>query len=178
MLAVVFISTVLVAIANKATAEEQFTAALTAYLELRGTAAQGLRLNASDPAIASESATMLARRIVARRARAKSGDIFGPLAPVLHERIQSTITGPNGALVLKAIHDRIHQGETPSTVLKVNDTYPAALPRATMPGQLLTVLPALPSALEYRFLGTTLLLIDRDARLVVDTLPNALPNVR
>jgi hypothetical protein len=44
-----------------------------------------------------------------------------------------------------------------------------------MPGCLLEVLPALPQGLQYRLVGRDLILLDLDANLVVDILPEALP---
>ena len=44
-----------------------------------------------------------------------------------------------------------------------------------MPPLLLTQLPPLPPELQYRFLGRALILLDADANLIVDVVPDALP---
>jgi hypothetical protein len=41
-------------------------------------------------------------------------------------------------------------------------------PLATMPSSVLDALPPLPPELEYRFVGSDLIIRDRDARLVLD----------
>jgi hypothetical protein len=46
-----------------------------------------------------------------------------------------------------------------------------------LPPVLLGALPLLPSALEFRLVGTTLVLVDVDADLILDILPNALPDL-
>jgi hypothetical protein len=59
--------------------------------------------------------------------------------------------------------------------VKVNDTYPAAVPLQSMPPSLLANLPALPTGIEYRIVGHTLVLRDAQANLVLDFLPKAIP---
>ena len=58
--------------------------------------------------------------------------------------------------------------------VRLNDVYPDGAPFATMPPLLLLQLPPLPAGLEYRFLGNAVILLDVDANLVVDFVPNAL----
>jgi hypothetical protein len=53
--------------------------------------------------------------------------------------------------------------------------FPTTSAMATMPAHLLEALPTLPKDLEYRFAGRTLILRDRDAALIIDFLPAALP---
>lgn len=59
----------------------------------------------------------------------------------------------------------------------VNARYPPNVPYTTLPPALLLRLPTLPDGLEYRFVGRALILRDVDAALIVDFLPNALPEV-
>jgi hypothetical protein len=54
--------------------------------------------------------------------------------------------------------------------LQVNDAYPDGASLATMPPNLLEVLPRLPEGLEYRIVDTHLILRDVDADIVVDYL--------
>jgi hypothetical protein len=61
-----------------------------------------------------------------------------------------------------------------SVPLKVNAKYPDGLPRPTLPANLLLNLPSLPKGLEYRIVGKHLVLLDIDANLIVDYIPNAI----
>jgi len=53
--------------------------------------------------------------------------------------------------------------------------YPEAAELLEMPPTLLLALPPLPKQLRYRFVGTNLLLVDRENHLIVDHMANALP---
>jgi hypothetical protein len=63
----------------------------------------------------------------------------------------------------------------PALPLRINGLYPDAVPVATVPSQVLKTLPPLPEELEYRFVGNSLILLDRQARLIVDYLSGAVP---
>jgi hypothetical protein len=56
----------------------------------------------------------------------------------------------------------------------VNSRFPHGRGNAMWPA-MLAALPALPAELQYRFVDRELVLIDIDASLVVDVLPDALP---
>jgi hypothetical protein len=56
----------------------------------------------------------------------------------------------------------------------VNDTYSKKYALATMPPNLLLVLPDLPKDLEYRFVGRHLILRDARANIIVDEIPYAI----
>jgi len=53
--------------------------------------------------------------------------------------------------------------------------YPETKPLATVPPKLLAKLPRLPEELQYRFFDRHLILLDVDADLIVDYIPDALP---
>jgi hypothetical protein len=59
--------------------------------------------------------------------------------------------------------------------LTINGRYPDSIPVSTVPPQVLAVLPQLPSELEYRFIGTTLILLDARAHIIVDYMTGVLP---
>ena len=59
--------------------------------------------------------------------------------------------------------------------LRVNAEYPETEELVMMSPTLLLTLPKLPPELRYRFVGRSLLLLDRDSSLIVDFMPNALP---
>ncbi len=66
--------------------------------------------------------------------------------------------------------------ENPQGVrVRVNERYPDTVPFASMPPQVLSMLPKLPLELEYRFIGERLILLDVHAHLIVDFIDNALP---
>ena len=63
----------------------------------------------------------------------------------------------------------------PNVELKVNSHYPRNLPLQSSPPTLLERLPPLPSELQYRIVGQTLVLYDVSSDLIVDLLPEAVP---
>jgi hypothetical protein len=58
--------------------------------------------------------------------------------------------------------------------IDVNETYAKKHPLATMPPNLLLVLPDLPKDIEYRFVGRHLVLRDVRANIVIDEIPHAI----
>ena len=57
----------------------------------------------------------------------------------------------------------------------INQIYPTSIPLATLPANLLAVLPDLPPELEYRIVHRHLILRDIPANYVVDMVPNLFP---
>ena len=151
---------------------EAFEERVDAYMQVRNKAAEGLKEGSTaTPGKTTTSADVLADRIRAARQNAQAGAVFGPIGADLQRIIRAEVRGSGGANVLGSIND-----SNPSGVeLGVNQRYPAELPRTTVPGSVLSKLPQLPPELEYGFLGTSLLLIDVRANLVVDTLRDVLP---
>lgn len=109
----------------------------------------------------------LAARIRVARRDAQRGEIFSPaIATTLRTAMNRQLRGASAAGTRAAIRD-----DGPATfALQVNDTYPEGEPLATMPPNLLEVLPRLPEGLEYRIVNTHLILRDVDADIVVDYL--------
>jgi hypothetical protein len=65
--------------------------------------------------------------------------------------------------------------ENPRTIrLRVNGRYPEGVPLTNMPPKVLLVLPPLPPELEFRFVGSRLVLLDTHADMVVDFIDNAI----
>jgi hypothetical protein len=113
----------------------------------------------------------LGKGVVAARANAKQGDIFGPDTTALIRRLFATVfSGPNGGRLRKEIVDEPHPA-----VPAVNARYPDDVPLSTMPPDVLKVLPKLEEEIEYRFIGRHLILLDPHAHVVVDLVPNAMP---
>jgi hypothetical protein len=126
----------------------------------------------SQAEIAARAAA-LGTAIVAARPRAKPGDIFTPeVASVLATLIKQEY-GRRSAHVQETRDDQ--QEELPAFEPHVNALYPTSYPLATFPPNLLPLLPPLPEALEYRFVGDYLVRRDVEANLIVDFMPGALP---
>ncbi len=114
----------------------------------------------------------LGKLIVAARPKARQGDLLVPeIQPVLRRISGEILAGPDGPAMLNEI-----RGEEPVTLAaRVNERYPAEVPLSAIPFRFLNSFPRLPEELEYRFLGRDLVLLDVDARIVVDFLRNVLP---
>ena len=107
------------------------------------------------------------------RPEAQQGDIFTPpVATYFKKQIESTLQGPEGDKVRASLR---HAEPLPNVQLKVNAKYPRNLPLQSMPPTLLKNLPPLPKELQYRMVGTTLVLYDVASGLVADFIPGAVP---
>lgn len=116
----------------------------------------------------------LASAIRAERPDAKQGDFFTPaLAPELRARINEALLADDFTAddVIRA--GRVDGIDYERVALRVNDTFPWILGTAMFPC-VIQALPELPPELQYRIVGTDLVLIDVHASLIVDILPSAL----
>jgi hypothetical protein len=113
----------------------------------------------------------LASRIIKALPTWKQGDIFTPeVSALFKRRIAEVVRGPEGANIKGAIFD-----DAPGEMaVKVFTEYPSGVPIATLPAQMLKLFPVLPKELEYRFLGSHLILMDIAAFLIVDAIPDAI----
>lgn len=113
----------------------------------------------------------LARRIVEALPGWQQGNIFAPeIAALIRSRLTEALRGTDGANVRGAIFD----DAPPPQKIVVMTEYPTGSPVATVPAQILELLPVLPKELEYRFIGTDLILFDVSAYLMVDVVPHAI----
>ncbi|HXO38397.1 MAG TPA: hypothetical protein VN872_07155 [Candidatus Acidoferrum sp.] len=109
----------------------------------------------------------------AARPGAERGDIFTPaIAAYFKKQIASTLRGPDGSKVRASLR---HAEPLPNVQLEVNEKYPRNLPLQSTPPTLLMRLPQLPKELQYRIVGSTLVLYDMSSDLIVDFIPNAVP---
>jgi hypothetical protein len=116
----------------------------------------------------------LAAEIRAERPDAKQGDLFTPaLAPELRARINNALLADEFTAddVIRA--SRVDGIDYEPVALRVNGTFPWILGTAMFPC-VIDALPELPPELQYRIVGTDLILIDIHASLIVDILPSAL----
>jgi len=115
----------------------------------------------------------LARKIREARSNAKRGDIFTESATKAFRRtIRAEFRGPHG----KGARTTIRQGEPLNKIhLHVNQPYPEGVPFTTVPPSLLLAFPKLPDQVTYRIVGRDLILLDVQANLIVDRIPEIIP---
>ncbi len=107
------------------------------------------------------------------RPEAQQGDIFTPaVTAYFKKQIENTLRGPEGDKVRASLR---HAEPLPNVQLKVNAKYPRNLPLQSTPPTLLMNLPPLPKELQYRIVGSALVLYDMASGLVVDFIPGAVP---
>lgn len=159
---------------DEAAAVAQFQAALADYMLVR----ERLRSEIRGPVAFStavelnQASDALAGAIQRARSGARPGSIFvGPVATMLKRRVDEVVRRDRLGPVLANIDDEETTPKTPSVHLR----FPAASQMATMPPALLAALPPLPKELEYRIVGTFLVLRDIDAALILDYIPAAVP---
>lgn len=132
---------------------------------------------AADPATLERATDRLARAIATARRHARRGDVFTADVARRFRNIISLALRRDGvppAAVLAEVKDELAEGKTsgqrPTVAINGRFAWGAG---ATMPPEILAALPALPKVLEYMFVNRDLLLVDVDADLVVDSLPDA-----
>lgn len=122
------------------------------------------------------------RRLMYPAVQPTAGDKSAPPSPVKDVPVQGTpVQGTSGRAVKSDVNEtlkenteeRKEEGKQP-VVFKVNASYPDDTPLPTTPAQVLMKLPKLPEQLEYRIVGKTLIIRDREADIIVDFVPNAL----
>ena len=146
-----------------------FNAVVVDYFDLRAMLAEGLPpLRVTDTQADNDSIRqVLAGRIRRARRGAVLGTIFTPAISVEFRRILLSEATPE---IVAAIMD----DNSGQFAHRINGTYPPGKPLSTMPGRILSVLPALPDGLEYRFIGHHLILHDTRANVIIDRLPCAI----
>ena len=103
--------------------------------------------------------------IKSARSHAKPGEFFTPGMKAFVKRVlDEVLSGPDGKALKGSIMDE--NPGVPSLV--INERYPSSVPLSTMPPQVLAVLPKLPQELEYRFIGSRLILLDIHADIILD----------
>ena len=106
------------------------------------------------------------------RTGAKHGDMFTPeAAALIRSTIKRTFQGKDRAELRRTVFEAETQGVT----VRVNHTYPETKELVQMPPTLLLNLPQLPKQVRYRFVGSNLLLVDRENGLIIDYMTGALP---
>ena len=126
-----------------------------------------------SPGKLAQEKQQTAEKTQAARPEAQRGDIFTPaVTAYFKKQIKGTLRGPNGDKVRASLR---HAEPLPNVQLQVNAKYPSNLPLQSTPPTLLMNLPPLPKELQYRIVGSTLVLYDMSSGLVVDFIPGAVP---
>jgi hypothetical protein len=126
----------------------------------------------TDASALFESKRALAAAIRTARADAQQGDIFSPAMARYFRLVVADAVKTGGIEDLLAIVEEENTVHIPAAV---NVDYPAGRSISMMPPCLLAALPPLPPELEYRFVGRDLILWDVHAGLIVDFVPDAIP---
>jgi len=114
----------------------------------------------------------LQKQVLAARSGAKQGDLFNPAVVIAFRRVIKENYRDWDRSELRKV---VLQAENKGVALRVNAIYPMTEEVVEMSPALLLALPQLPPELRYRFVGTSLLLMDRDSRMILDFMKNALP---
>jgi hypothetical protein len=162
---------------------EPFRKALQAYVDLtqpfRKVAAQeaervpGKADSGAEQSVRVRQSSLADALAMRLRPNAKQGDLVSPdMATAIAGEIRKAFDTPKRDLLLDELSE---QNGTPANapVPTINQQLDA--PR--VPPRLMEILPPLPKQLEYDFAGRTLVVRDVDADVVVDFLPNALPEL-
>jgi hypothetical protein len=146
----------------------EFNRRVSAYAALRAKLEKGL-----PPLVVTTDADQIERfeHRLARRLRdarsSRRGQIF---APAMQRQVKQMLTRRADAATIALIMD-----DSPREFdVDVNDTYSKRHALATMPPNILLVLPDLPPDMEYRFVGRHLILRDVRANMIIDEVPHAL----
>jgi hypothetical protein len=157
-------------IADRAASIGLFEQRVAAYVSMRDRRAQEIQCELGPRSSDEVFRRTLRETIRSARRAAHPGDILNPtLAPEIVRIVRDDLTSrerPDRQAIV---------AEVPQMAIRVNEEYPAGAPLATTPPRLLLRLPQLAPELQYRFVGRALILLDADANLVLDVVPDALP---
>ena len=153
----------------------EFTKKTQAYVALHNKLEAGLPKLGKEttPAQIDEHQRAMEKLFAQARPRAEVGEFFTKqIRAYFRRQLARVFQGPEGRSLRASIMD-----ENPGPIkLQVNGRYPDTVPLATMPPQVLAALPRLPEDLEYRFIGTRLVLLDVHADIIVDYIDDAMPS--
>ena len=150
-----------------------FGTRVTRYLELRTQKAGGPPKSTKSTNELQNKEQDTRAKVQDARSNARQGDIFAPeIAEYFRHQIAATFNGPQGERIRASMRraEPVH-----NLAIGVNQSYPDGVPLQSTPPSLLLNLPRLPQELEYRIVGHDLVLHDITANIVVDFVPNAVP---
>ena len=155
----------------------EFLSQVQAYVNLHKSVQSSLPALKSSalPEMITAHQQALARKIREARPHAKRGDIFTEASrKAFREAVGAEFQGPHG----HGARTTIRQGEPLKTThLHVNEPYPDGVPFTTVPPTLLLKFPKLPEQVAYRIVVRDLILLDVEANLVIDRIPDIFPDL-
>ena len=145
-----------------------------AYVKLRESARKRLSKLPEDATAEQIAAhkTAFQKAAQAAHANAKPGDIFTPAA---NQLIKAAIKAEFKGYERAELRQSVLEADTKGVPLKINFPYPESKELVAMSPALLLSLPQLPKELRYRYIGRSLVILDRDNALIVDFMKDALP---
>jgi len=161
------------------------------YVELRQSVLKQIPpINAkSTPAEIEAHQKSLTQAIMSYRKGAKRGDIFRPdVEAAIRRTLHREFASAQGPALLKDIKQGNPKVEgnpiprdpskevMPAVTVAVNALYPDAAPFSSVPPSLLLKLPLLPEQVRYRFIGRALILRDTEANVILDYIPDVVPD--
>jgi hypothetical protein len=152
---------------------QDFSRRIDGYLNLHHKAEAGLphlKAEGSGTKITQRQRALAVKVRQARRG-AKQGDIFTPEISAYFSRSIKAAYQANG----ERIQASFESTQLDKQKLEVNAPYPENLSYTMTPPSILLHLPKLPAELEYRIVGRDLILRDIECNLVLDIMPNAIP---
>ena len=160
--------------ARQAAVLADFAVRVQSYMDFRQSAAATVPAQtvSADPARIQRISDALAAAIRTARAGARQGDIF---APGIAAAFRATVGSGCHQDYVELLASVSEELDSPLSAPVVHGRWPAGVPVPTMPPDLLAALPWLPPGLQYRFINLDLVLIDIDANLIVDFVPDAIP---
>jgi hypothetical protein len=170
---------------------EKFREEVEDYVELRKDVLKSIP-PASPKSTADELSARqrsLTQAIVAYRKGKKRGNIFKrDVEAAIRRTLAREFNGPEGATLINAVkqgNPKVEGNPVPNdpsrevklnVTLAVNAVYPDAAPFSTVPPSLLLKLPQLPEEVRYRFVGRALILRDTEANVILDFIPDVVPD--
>jgi predicted phosphodiesterase len=114
----------------------------------------------------------LQEAVQAIRVNARPGDFLTQQISLL---IRDIINRELPGYAASEVRQSVLEADTKGVPVKVNMPYPATKELVEMSPALLLALPRLPDSLRYRFIGSNLVIMDKDNSLILDFISNALP---
>jgi hypothetical protein len=130
-----------------------------------------LSKQATAEQIAAHKGALL-KKVRAARKGVVRGNIFTPDAEAM---IRAIVVGHYPDRDRMELKKELSVAENKNVPVRVNAAYPESAELLEMPPTLLLALPQLPKQVRYRFVGNSLLIVDRENHLIVDYMTNALP---
>ena len=157
---------------------QELSARFTDYLARRAAAREVPPSETAAPAAVDDRLRAWGARTAARSTQsARAGTVFvGPSIELVRRRLQSVLQGPEGTTAREELAETAGEHLAAPGYEKIEVGQPVSAPE--LPFVLSEALPRLPSGLEYRFSGDRLLLRDESTSVLIDEVPNALPQLQ